>query len=1043
MKIFKTVLSLAPVMLSVNLPMPSSGQIASSVVSSLPETEMKVRYGNPFAEESKVIDLTATADDTKPESTFVASGQDGHGIKNKIVRHAPDPVGVVFDLPYFEDFSAGSSFDYFMIVDANRDNTTWRRSVTRKFPTREYDYYALCVAPSQGHSDDWLITPSIAVRKGHTYRVSFVAKSGTVPETMEVKWGRGRTVEYMTNTLVEKSQVNGEEHYNLTFTPESDRPHCLGFHALTDSTAWGLGLIIDSISVVDLASPEGVTNVKAVSADKGELKVTLSFTLPVKAVDGSDLNSLDSVVVSSGNRFVGKISSPAVGSDQVVVDEHAVQNENEYTIIAYNSVGAGRPVTISAYAGVDVPSTPLVYAYNGGNDVLLRWQTSAANKGYIDPSSITYSIYNISSDGTSLEDSITTVTGINETRIPFNPNQGEQKYKFWGVQASNAAGKSSYGANRLLIGAPYTLPFSNSFKNETLEGQYFSQAISSSRNCAWVLSSNSSDNDGGCIEFITQNSGFGYFRTGKINLSGALYPKLTFKYSAKPSTPASIGIELITESGDTTIIWNKDLSKATEGGWQKVTMDLPATLATEKYIRVGFYASTKTSLMNSPVYFDDIHVSDPLDNDAEISLLYPAEVSKGQTVNIDATLSNMGLNKLSGLEMKISLNDSVAVDTVFAKTLEIYDEVALSIPYKTTSLYPGESLSIKAEVIDPNDLNEDNNTVTGITLLRQSSDLPPANLRSANGTSQDVSLTWDAPDNPTVTVTDDFDGYQPWAVSGVGDWDFVNRGSGVNGRLTSNGTEPNIGSASAFEVWSPTGYFIPGQGLDPHSGGNCLAAVYKVRSSGSGYVAADDWLISPELSGQSQTISFWVNNMKSGNYGSESYQVLSSSSDKETTSFKQIGADYTQSDSAWRQVSVELPEGARYFAIRRNTNASDQLIFFLDDITYTAGRTPVSYNVYRDGKLAGSTGNTGFSEFVAGDATHVYSVTAVYIDGCESLPVQLDVTTGINDVSINTGNIKSGDIYTLDGILVRKNAAGTICLPKGIYIINGKKTVVL
>ena len=69
-----------------------------------------------------------------------------------------------------------------------------------------------------------------------------------------------------------------------------------------------------------------------------------------------------------------------------------------------------------------------------------------------------------------------------------------------------------------------------------------------------------------------------------------------------------------------------------------------------------------------------------------------------------------------------------------------------------------------------------------------------------------------------------------------------------------------------------------------------------------------------------------------------------------------------------------------------------------------------------------------------------YSVTAVYADGAESQPVEIDITTAIQKVNAN-GEVVY-DVYTIDGKQLLKGARSLGTLAKGIYIVNGRKTVI-
>jgi hypothetical protein len=112
----------------------------------------------------------------------------------------------------------------------------------------------------------------------------------------------------------------------------------------------------------------------------------------------------------------------------------------------------------------------------------------------------------------------------------------------------------------------------------------------------------------------------------------------------------------------------------------------------------------------------------------------------------------------------------------------------------------------------------------------------------------------------------------------------------------------------------------------------------------------------------------------------------------------------------------------------------------IDDITFESSTGPVSYNIYRDGEYLSNSIKLESGDVTVDGTKHNYSVTAVYADGAESDPVSVDVTTIIQKVGAN-GEILY-DVYTLDGKQVLKDAKSLKSLGKGVYVINGKKTII-
>ncbi len=132
-----------------------------------------------------------------------------------------------------------------------------------------------------------------------------------------------------------------------------------------------------------------------------------------------------------------------------------------------------------------------------------------------------------------------------------------------------------------------------------------------------------------------------------------------------------------------------------------------------------------------------------------------------------------------------------------------------------------------------------------------------------------------------------------------------------------------------------------------------------LANSGSQYMASvdaiekptDDWMISPELSGQAQTISFYARSY-SDTYGLEKFEILASNTGTAVGDFTAV-ARHENVPVEWTAYEAALPEGTKYFAIR--CVSVNVFSFFVDDVSFIPAVNPASkfgilgYNVDRDG----------------------------------------------------------------------------------------------
>jgi hypothetical protein len=251
----------------------------------------------------------------------------------------------------------------------------------------------------------------------------------------------------------------------------------------------------------------------------------------------------------------------------------------------------------------------------------------------------------------------------------------------------------------------------------------------------------------------------------------------------------------------------------------------------------------------------------------------------------------------------------------------------------------------------------------------------------------------------------------------------------------------NAGKAMAFMVFNPgaAGIVTDGSVAEnvvwaPYEGSQMFAAF--ASSDGQN----DDWMISPELTGEAQEISFFVKTAVD-TWGLEQYEVLYSSTGDDVNDFVKIGATREAPDE-WTEVKVVLPAGARYFAIR--CVSTDCFAFLVDNIKYlplSAVREELSligYNVYcnRTKLNTDPVEELTFVDTIAADETRDYYVTAVYDKGESPISNIVSVSTsGVGKVSaassikvvgehgaVRVLNAAGSDvtIYAVDGRLVAK-----------------------
>ena len=447
-------------------------------------------------------------------------------------------------------------------------------------------------------------------------------------------------------------------------------------------------------------------------------------------------------------------------------------------------------------------------------------------------------------------------------------------------------------------------------------------------------------------------------------------------------------------------------------------------------------------------------------NDVNIKLGTPSQLNANELATAVATVKNLGTNVAKGYTVKLFANGQVRATIDNGMDLQPGESVDLDLDF-VVNVSDGTKLSLYATVELANDENESNNVTSAIDVVVVQSILPTVSLMGTEENGM-VKLAWDAPNTDAQNLTEDFERYAPFIINHIGDWTCVKRGE-AQATVTMRDFEgtyiyPNVGKPFAYQVFNPSeaGIYIDNYATDTctyycQSGKQMLialaGAVPADNSSGFNWAKADNWLISPELSGKAQTIAFyakcWTSQVKqyasssSYTHYDEKFHVLYSTTDKNPENFTRLNADTIVAKQRFKEgaFQFELPEGAKYFAIQHVTDGETGFCFFLDDISFQPVIAHLKgFNVYCNGVKVNeellSANTTEFTTAIQGVEVNSFSVSAVYEEG-ESMAsnafnvIPAAITNLQNDKLHKTG------IYTLNGQYIGTQLPAV----RGLYVV--------
>ena len=983
----------------------------------------------------------------------VAYNEMGAGDKSEIVTLK---LIVTLNVPYTADLNLPENFDLFTVIDANEDGSTWNWDDTYR---TNYNYSA------DNEANDYLVTLPVQLEAGKNYSVLINVHNSGIDERFEVLLGKEPTVEALTTTVIEPTDVTtyedeGEE-YEGMFTVDEDGKYYVAIHAISDADAYRLMVNFLTIDFGAEPTAPAAPAISVVADEQAALQATVTVTAPTVAVDGTPLTTnVTRIDILRDGAVVGSVENVAPGTAATYVDEPDYVGYHTYQAIPYNESGKGlKSEKVTVYVGPDVP-TPVknLTAADGREIVALNWDkvgNIGENGGPVNPATVNYLVWSTFVEQGWIDNSIeknellATLTDADSFDVPFDTDEGEQRMEYWIVETKNEANAEYDGmtaAAGLLVGAPYELPLVEGFTGDELH--YYWET-----NGSIMISSQSTDGDASSLALLLEEEGMAFFNSGKLALEGLAHPTLIFDV-ASPDI-RSIAVIGSVDGGEFTVLQD---NIQVGNSFTQVKVPLTA-LQGGRYARIGLLAEFADASEIDPwegevVYLgdvllvDNIHIADLYQHDLSIAVTAPSSVVAGNTAAITVTVTNEGENVANGFEVLILAGDKQLLDMTPNQTLAPFEAWTQTVDFPTSVLDEAGDIEIVARAsYDMDQQPANNEALSYLTIVEPSLPAPTDLVVEKSG--NDLALSWTAPDTDgAMRVTEDFEDTETFPefslggitanqhAGGFGDWSLYD-GNGLLCYSFTGFDVPNLGNPMAWMVFNSMYEEFPEEVAsvyEPHSGNQLLMST--CVSDGDPIPETDHWLISPELMGNEQEISFFARVITDA-YGDETFEILYSTTDNDIDSFISLDNVWLYATD-WTEFTFMLPEGTKYFAIRHT--AQDIFGLLLDDVTFERGiSAPVGYNIYVDGEWVGSTPDSSYDLPATGlaDGQHTFAVTAVYEGGRESAPATavMDIHSGINEIAVDGTPV---DVYTIDGRLVRRHATSLEGL-KGLYLIGNKK----
>lgn len=949
------------------------------------------------------------------------------------------------EAPYKQTFDTESTLNQFITIDANHDGECW-----------DYNPMLHCAKCSWsevgvGPVDDYLLLP-IRLDAYAKYELTFNCYGAYFDDTFELLLADAPQVEGMRTQLIQPTDVRNISDnfvHRVTFSVETSGVYYIAWHDISAENQGTIFLDNVEVTCTPTTAPAAPEIVSAIPGEKGARECDLTFTMPTKTIAGDEVAEITEARIYRNDILVETLRKDAAGQPLqpgALCKWHDKELSNRlytYKIVALTSdKEESAPCVKEVYVGIDSPGRVFNLTcredINDPGKVILTWDAPEVgiHGGYLDPKGLSYVV------SKSYNDEPTVFETRYEDRIDIS---GGQTYRAYSVYAQNAIGsnRSDWQTVSTHVGPAMMAPWGESYPGVSCKnGPWLTHVTGDTEigDASWYISSPvgdipDQDGDGGYTFFFTSRYGnSARYTSPKIDINSLSSPALSFWLYNKGNADV-IEVGVMPEMTEWTTL--KTITLDGEKGWHRYVVDLTPYLGSQ-FIQFGFNGISveETSYITA---VDNISIHDEAEYDIAVQKFdFPVRVDMGGKAKFTLNLRNRGTRPLAAGDYAVELYrrdaddaepqlvSSVlgpALDTDAVKDVALYDEPGVFVPAE---------VKYSARVVLEGDADTANNNVDEQNTIVFRAVYPiPEGLTGVPDV-DNLQLVWhptELGEGTALPVTDSFEDYPIFSIDNCGDWTLydADKQRTVIMAFTSGSDitvldYENAGQPMAWQVFSSIDAGIPYTSWDAHSGELMMVAMGNSKNEADGtYHDNDDWLISPLLSGRAQSISFFAKCGMGSAYQPELLEVLYSSTDLDPSSFKPATSAPIElyNVSAWDEHVVDLPEGARYFALR--CVSQHKFALLLDDVTYQpAGSADLSllgYNVYcnrlkiNDNPLPTA---TYCVDGLLPDVHYDFNVTAVYDKGescpSETLSTIQNLPLGLHPAIIDTNAAAAFDL---------------------------------
>lgn len=944
--------------------------------------------------------------------------------------------GHAFTLPYY---AAPNEEDYSLFTVTSNGYGFWVFNQENEEP-----FYHVCHADYA--ADDWVFLPLIKFDDtSHLYEISFDARCRLAEYGNVVQLALSKTTNPDDAEIFHTISFSNKEY--VTFRKMFDIPEAGEYHLAIRCASYtdGFYMYLKDINVKATDNipdcPAMCDYLTATAAKKGELKATVSFTMPRRTIAGGSLYTQGNgeITATIKSDVESKTVTGAPGSRQSV-EIATVQGQNVIYVTASNGFGDGEQTHTMVYTGEDIPTYVDINidASEDNNSAIIKWKapTEGVNGGYLNPDNLVYKIYNnhpVTGEWIELGE----VKGASSYTHTLPAGARLQMMQL-GVTVSNEYGggeQLTYAT--VVVGPPHELPMVETFNGVVTYEPIMQQPLSEEYTGSWTfynpaeIDANAANSTGyalvGFPSYLSES--LGRIALPKFSTIGTEKAELKMRFFVAGFMPDTDVI--LCGYGNEEVVLGT-VTSADGLGWVTKTFPFPEQFQNRKWAYIALCTHFNGSLQY--LMMDSYSIKDPVAQDVVLASIEGAKATMvGNTEYYSVTVENNGFETIAVPDVKCELVDEVgnvareleASDIPMQTELEAGEQIKFEFEFIPTVDYVG-NYSIRAS-FENGDMIADNNSKEIGVNIKLGSDPIVTDLRATIGDDKEsVTLNWSA---PVLTLgLEDFEDMTSFAYDEkLGEWTNID-GDGCSTWIFESWSYPDNGLPKGFQVFDFSQAPVSESLFEAYSGDKYLMAI----SPDDMVTAADDWLISPEVNGGS-VVSFMLGIINQI-YSPEHIEVMYSSTTPDRESFRVV-EKFSKSTLGWEVITTQLPDDAKYFAIHYvSTNTFGIMI---DDIKYSpVGEDAeiVGYNIYRDGKkIAEKVADTTYVDNEVAEEDYCYNVTVVVSKNGEEREYPMSNNAYAKLLSVAEVSLE-GAVYSTPGHIVISGIAGETY---SIYAANG------